>query len=169
MTTCKMFIGLPASGKSTLVKKIKKPGDWLYSTDAFIERIAKAQGSTYDDVFQKTIKQASSEMDKYLTVAIATKTPIIWDQTNLSAKKRKRVITKMHSYGYSVSAYYVSAPVEVDDIVEWNKRLHARKGKNIPEHIVSNMVRSFEPPTLEEGFTSIRSYNIYGDCYEFET
>ena len=163
-----MFIGLPASGKSTLIKAIKQPNDWVYSTDAYIEMVASSSGKSYDEVFQETIKTATSEAEKYLTLAIATKAPIIWDQTNLSKKKRKRVIDRLTSSGYRVVAYCVMPPETVEDITEWNRRLHNRPGKSIPEHVIGNMVRSYETPELDEGFSSIRRYNIYGECYEFE-
>lgn len=169
MTICKMFIGLPASGKSTIVETIKKPGDWVYSTDNYIETVAASQDKSYDDVFADAIKQASSEMNKYLTVAIATSSPIIWDQTNLSSKKRKKVINRLRCHGYSIEAYYIVVPTEIEDITEWNSRLHSRKGKNIPDHIITNMLNSFESPTMAEGFSNIYSYNIYGERYEFES
>lgn len=167
MPKCEMFIGLPASGKSTLVNSIKTDSCWVYSTDAYIERIAKAQSKTYDEVFKDLISTATSEAEKYLTVALAMKTNIIWDQTNLSDKKRRKVITKLQSYGYTIHAHCIVPPETVEDITKWNHRLHSRKGKSIPDFVIANMVKSYVRPTLEEGFASISFYNIYGELDGF--
>lgn len=167
MTTCKMFIGLPASGKSTLVSRIKQDSYWVYSTDAYIERVAASQNKTYDEVFANSITTATSEAEKYLALALAMKTPIIWDQTNLSDKKRRKVITKLQSYDYDIHAHCVVPPETVEDIAEWNRRLHSRKGKSIPDFVIDNMIKSYVKPTLEEGFASISFYDIYGVLHGF--
>ena len=54
-----MLIGVPASGKSTWVNKsigsIMCNDTFVYSTDAYIEKIAENLGMTYDDVFKDII------------------------------------------------------------------------------------------------------------------
>ena len=38
---------------------------------------------------------------------------------------------------------------------ELAKRLASRPGKNIPDHVMRNMIDGFEMPTEDEGFTEI--------------
>lgn len=52
MKNCYVLVGLPASGKSTIVKEMCDTIDAaIYSTDAIIEQIAFSAGKTYDQVF----------------------------------------------------------------------------------------------------------------------
>lgn len=163
MPTCEVLIGLPATGKSTLVKKLKNPKSWVYSTDAYIELAAMVKGKTYDEVFKEEINTATSDANEYLTNAIAIRADVIWDQTNLTEKKRKKIINRMKSFGYEVNAHYIHSPHEVDDIIEWQDRLASRQGKTIPNEVMRNMCTSFTAPNLDEGFSSIMHYNIYGE------
>jgi len=166
---CTVMVGLPASGKSTLVtskeqlyEKIDLPL-FVYSTDNILERTANQLGKTYNDVFEKHIKSAQTEADIGLAEAIKNGVDIVWDQTNLTVKKRRSIIDRMRRAGYAVDCECFAAPKLVDDVAEWNQRLHNRPGKTIPEHIIANMVKTYVVPTVDEGFECINYYNIYGD------
>lgn len=165
MPTCYVMIGLPASGKSTRVDAMcaMDPDVYVYSTDNVLERIATQLDKTYDDVFENHIKSAKAEADIFLAEAIKNGLGIIWDQTNLGAKKRKNVIEKMKRAGYEVNAVSFDVPKTEEEILDWNLRLHNRKGKTIPENILQNMIKSYAEPSLDEGFDEITTFNIYGD------
>jgi tRNA uridine 5-carbamoylmethylation protein Kti12 len=40
--------------------------------------------------------------------------------------------------------------------IELARRLASRPGKNIPDHVIRDMIDNYEAPTREEGFTEIR-------------
>lgn len=113
--------------------------------------------------FSETIKEAKKQMDEWLAIAVRDGRDVIWDQTNLTEKKRRKIVNKMKQAGYQVECICIAPPETVDDITEWNRRLHSRKGKTIPEHVITNMVKSYQKPTFNEGFTTISFYNIYGE------
>ena len=54
-----MLCGIPTSGKSTYVQKLKTLDDWkdavVLSTDNYIEEYAKGVGQTYNEVFDDVI------------------------------------------------------------------------------------------------------------------
>ena len=161
---CTVMVGLPAAGKSTLVHRVLEtyPDAFVYSTDTILERIAEQLGKTYDEVFEKHIKSAQAEADIELAYAMQSGKDIIWDQTNLGIGKRRKIINQMKRMGYTVVCASVTLPETVEDIAEWNRRLHSREGKTLPESVIHNMVQRYVAPTAEEGFDMIVFYNIHG-------
>lgn len=151
-----VMVGLPGSGKSTMINDLKKTMDnpYVYSTDDTIEKWAKDQGRTYDFAFSKYIKQATIESDIGLGLALSAQNDIIWDQTNLTKKKRKSIITRVGK-NYNKICYYIAPPknkMEEDILVE---RLNSRAGKTIPNYVFNNMKNSYEEPCMDEGFDKV--------------
>jgi predicted kinase len=165
MSICHVMVGLPASGKSTRVLEmcVMDPDAYVYSTDNIVEDIAWQIGKTYDEVWEKHVGAAKHRADTWLTEAMKNKQNVIWDQTNLGAGKRKGIITRMHKAGYGVECICFLQPESKEDIDEWNRRLQSRPGKNIPDFIIKNMVKTFVVPALDEGFDSVLYYDIHSD------
>jgi len=164
---CTVMVGLPAMGKSTLVEGMYKPDAFVYSTDRFIEDAAKHFGKTYNEMFEDNIKDATASMEAMLLEAINKGSDVIWDQTNLGVGKRRKIINRMKQAGYQVRCVCIMPPdVKVEgaraecDI--WAERLNNRPGKNIPNHVIANMIESYVEPTVEEGFDMITFYNMHG-------
>jgi tRNA uridine 5-carbamoylmethylation protein Kti12 len=167
---CTVMVGLPGLGKSTIANfglgvydRIEMPV-FVYSTDHYIENIAKMRGLTYDDVFAETIKEATEMCNDGLDSAIADGLDIVWDQTNLGVGKRRKIINRMKQAGYQVRCDCIVPPEEghFSDLKDWKYRLANRPGKTIPDEVLSNMYKSFVMPTIEEGFDMITFYNMHG-------
>ena len=145
-----MLCGIPTSGKSTYVEKLKKMKYWensvVLSTDAYIEKEAKRVGQTYNEVFDDVIPDATRELELELNMAKDKGKDIIWDQTNLSVKTRRKKLLKLPSF-YRRNAVYFE--VSLEDALERNKH---REGKFIPESILKRMWHQFEIPTRNEDF-----------------
>jgi predicted kinase len=151
---CVMLCGIPTSGKSTYVKKVKEHflSDYVVlSTDNYIEEYAKRVGQTYNEVFDDVIPDATRELELQLNMAKDMGKNIIWDQTNLSIKSRKNKLSKIPSY-YRRGAVYFEVPLE--EALERNKH---REGKFIPESILKRMYHQFKIPTIGEGFDFIEN------------
>jgi uridine kinase len=62
-----MLCGIPTSGKSTYLEKLKKVKYWesavILSTDNYIEAQAKRLGMTYNEVFQDCIDEATRQLE----------------------------------------------------------------------------------------------------------
>lgn len=175
---CTVMVGLPALGKSTITKKLfktygKNDVPFVYSTDGYIESVATAQGKTYNEVFANTIEEATEHMNDFLQYAIDDGRDVIWDQTNLSVKKREKIINRMKQAGYDIDcicimppdvlAKHSTAPEDYKAACdEWAERLMHRPGKTIPTNVIVNMITSFVPPIIEEGFNKITFYDMDG-------
>lgn len=152
-----MLCGIPTSGKSTYVQKLKKLDYWkdavVLSTDNYIEEYAKRVGQTYNEVFDDVIPDATRELELQLNMAKDKGKNIIWDQTNLSRKSRKNKLRKIPS-SYARGVVYFE--ISLEEALERNKH---REGKFIPESILKRMWHQLEIPTREENFDYVERGN----------
>lgn len=147
-----MLMGLPGSGKSTWRSQFK--GECVHlSTDDLIEEEAAIRGLTYSDVWERTIKPATSAVNAAFQAALKDGASIIWDQTNLTAKKRLGILRQIPKTYHKVCVV-VSTTEE-----ERQKRLRSRPGKVIPVPIDRQMQESMTQPTLDEGWNEIIKVN----------
>ena len=158
MTECVILCGIPTSGKSTYVEKLKKIPYWenavVLSTDAYIEKQAQRLGRTYNEIFDDVIDDATRELELEFNEAKNDGRDIIWDQTNLTVKTRRKKLSKLPSW-YHRGAVYFEITLE-----EALKRNETREGKFIPESIIKRMYHQFEIPTMSEGFEYVEKIAI---------
>lgn len=165
MPTAYLLCGLPASGKSTFRENLSvsyRESDslFVYSTDDYIEEVARRDGTSYSDIFRQTIDDATSFMNESLEIAIREGKTIIWDQMNHTTKKRRKILNKMkRTHGYDVVCCYF--PVCVTHYDEWKKRLDSRPEKEISVPVIQKMIRAFEEPNDTEGFNYINRINSF--------
>lgn len=169
MHTLTILVGLPGSGKSTYLNFVDDPefgGDvFVYSTDNYIEAQAKEAGKTYNDMFRDHINEATKHMNDVLAIAISAGIDVYWDQTNMSSKKRKGILSKFPKTYRKVCICRVP-PRSEDEWAELNFRILRRAqltGKMIPSHVVEQMADTYVEPTLDEGFDEIQLYDIFGN------
>lgn len=147
---CVMLVGIPCSGKSTYVNRLKKIPFWenavVLSTDNYIEKVAQEHNTTYSEIFEDCIDEATRQLELSLIEAKDKGRNIIYDQTNLSIKTRKKKLSKLPSL-YARGVIYFE--ISLEEALERNKH---REGKFIPESILKRMYHQLEVPTLEEGF-----------------
>jgi len=163
---CTVMVGLPAMGKSTLVEGMWKDTDtFVYSTDNYINTCVNEYAySSYDEAFPHVIDTATKAMNDGLDYAIKAELDVIWDQTNLGAGKRGKIIRRMRQAGYQIRCICIVPPEagHISDLKDWKHRLANRPGKTIPDSVLTNMYHSFTMPTVEEGFDMITFYNMHG-------
>lgn len=150
MPKCYQLVGVPGSGKSTWVDT----QSWALtcakvSTDKWVEIYAKEVGKTYDQVFTDFMPTAVELMAKEVIAAREMGRDIIWDQTSVNIKSRKRKFNMLPDY------YHIAVVFKTPDGAELARRLAARPGKNIPDSVMKSMIYNFEMPTEEEGFKEI--------------
>jgi len=150
MSELVMLCGIPTSGKSTYVNKLKKLDYWkdavVLSTDNYIEEYAKRVGQTYNEVFDDVIPDATRQLEIAFIEAKDKGKDIIFDQTNLSKKTRRKKLSKLPSYYRRGVVYF---EISLEEALERNKH---REGKFIPESILKRMWHQFEIPTHNEDF-----------------
>lgn len=158
-----MFVGIPASGKSTVIQDfligMGFPDVFIYSSDAYIEEKAKELNSTYTEVFSKFVKEARVEMDKKLKKSIEEGKHIFWDQTNLGKKKRASALSQIPNDYYKICVYF-TVPETEEELKEHQRRLDSRKDKFIPSHVIKDMIDTYVYPTKGEGFDVIYEFDF---------
>jgi predicted kinase len=157
---CVFLCGIPCSGKSTYVNKLKKIPYWenaiVLSTDNYIEKVAQEHNTTYSEIFEDCIDEATRQLELAFIEAKDKGKNIIYDQTNLSRKTRKKKLSKLPSL-YARGVVYFEISLE-----EALRRNENREGKYIPKSVLKRMWHQLEVPTLEEGF----DYYEKIDCQE---
>ena len=94
-----MLIGVPGAGKSTWIANQLWVNDCVYiSSDQLIEEEAQRQGKTYNDVFKDYVNTAISLMLEQAVSAREAGKNIIWDQTSVNVKSRKKKFQMLPDY-----------------------------------------------------------------------
>lgn len=145
-----MLIGVPASGKSTWLAQQDLSNAVILSSDDIIQARADAQGKTYDQVFKREVKSATTEMMAQLRAAIEADKDVYWDQTNVTAAARAKKLAQVPDVYEKVAVFFPTP-----DSKEHARRLSSRPGKTIPWNVIQGMKSQLEPPTAEEGFGKI--------------
>lgn len=165
-----IMVGLPASGKSTIREKVIEGHDsfrpvHVYSTDDLIDAYAEANDSTYSDVFDLYVKTAQETADRQLQDAISQGESVLWDQTNMNRKKRRKILNQFgNDWGKKCICFL--PPFTEEQEVELQRRLDSREDKTIPSFVMAGMRRSFQLPSTNEGFNRVEYYDIYGNSVD---
>jgi predicted kinase len=136
--TSAIFIGIPASGKSTFYK------EKFFSTHIRI-----------------SLDMLKTRHREQLLVAacLGAKQPYVVDNTNATAAEREVFIQTAKESGFRVVGYYFSTKIQ--DALERNR---LREGKaSIPDQAVRAIAGRLKLPSLAEGFDEIWSVQIDGN------
>lgn len=150
MPKCYQLVGVPGAGKSTWINS----QDWtkdcvMVSTDAWVDREAERVGKTYNEIFDEYMPKAVALMTNQVENAREKKLDIIWDQTSVSVKSRKRKFNMLPDYEH------IAIVFKTPDEPELSRRLDSRPGKSIPDFVMRSMIENFDMPSENEGFKEI--------------
>lgn len=145
-----VLVGVPGSGKSTWVANQDWAMDCAYvSTDGYVDKFARRLGKTYSEVFDAVMPRAIRLMMRAVRKAERDGKDVIWDQTSTTLKSRARKLRALTGYYPIAVVFTTPAPDELA------RRLASRPGKNIPAHVMKNMIDWYEVPTEDEGFKEV--------------
>lgn len=145
-----ILIGLPGVGKTTWVNSQFWKNDCvILSSDNLIEEYAKQNNKTYDEVFDEYINIAIKQINNDAIIARNNNKNVIWDQTNLTIKSRRKRMELFPNYNH---IFVIFGTPEIE---EHNRRLNSRIGKTISEDLLFKMKNSFEYPTWNENCNQI--------------
>ena len=150
MSILYVMVGVPGSGKSTWIRNQYLNDQYVVaSTDNLVEKYAAEVGKTYSEVFEEYMPTAVKLMADDVVEARDAEKHIIWDQTSMSIKSRKRKFNMLRDYEHIAVVFKTPEPDEL------KRRLDSRPGKNIPDHVMKSMMDNFDMPTTDEGFSEI--------------
>lgn len=144
-----VLVGVPGAGKSTWVANQDWAKDCVYvSSDRHVDEYAASVGKTYNEVFKDYASTAVRMMLDEVVAAREAGKDIIWDQTSVNVKSRKKKFSMLPDYEHIAVVFATPDPEE-------HARRLDRPGKHIPKEVLDSMIKNFEMPTEEEGFKEI--------------
>ena len=157
MTEFIMFVGLPASGKSTYAEKLKEKEYRIHSSDSIREELT-GDANTQDkniDVFATLHERIKNDLGNRISC--------VYDATNMSMKRRKAFLDEIKKYDCRKKCVLFVIPVEVC------KERNANRERKVPDEVFDKMIKQFNVPMRYEGWDEIEvvldeEYD-YGDEY----
>jgi len=136
-----LLVGLPASGKSTYVEKLKAP---VLSSDAI-------RGLLADDPAEQGINgRVFRVLRSMLRERLAIGRPVTYiDATHVTRRERRPYLRMGELYGARVEAVFFDVPLAV-----CLKRNRAR-ARVVPDDAMERMAAKLRPPSVEEGFARV--------------
>lgn len=145
-----MLIGLPGSGKSYYTDKFKNCKEVaIVSSDAIRAELYGTEAEQGDPA--KVFELMLSRTKKALANGIG----VIYDATNLNAKRRKNLLKQIGNLATVKVATVFATPYKL--CLERN----AKRARHVPEYAIKRMYLSFQYPLESEGWDAI--YNHYPD------
>ncbi|MBO8171813.1 MAG: ATP-binding protein [Bacillaceae bacterium] len=142
-----MNVGLPGSGKSTLISRLGLPasGVEVVNPDRLRSEIF---GVTFDKKLEKEIWTITRAI---VRGHFRLGRSVFLDATSLTRKRREVWIKMAHQFNQKVYAVYFD--MSVDQVLKQNQqRPHPWI---VPEEVIREMDQVLEPPDIEEGFASV--------------
>lgn len=140
-----MLVGAPASGKSTYAKKISGGSVPIVSSDSIR---AVLYG---DESIQGNPQEVFKEVYATILSYVLKNQDVIFDATNLKIKDRKRFIDYFKKYNnVSILAFVI----DCFTFEELSAR-NSQRNRQVPEEVLQRMLKSYQEPTLDEGFQKI--------------
>jgi len=146
MKTLYICVGIPGCGKSTWTENFLK--DKLSVEVINMDNIRFQVTGNHSDQSKNGLVAAKA-MEALKKSMLCGTRDIVWDNTTLSVKYRKPLVSLAKENGYNVIAVFFQVPLEVA------KQRNAARTRVVPEDVLDRMFASIAPPSLEEGFTEI--------------
>lgn len=141
------MVGLPGSGKSTYAKKFAEKYDAvIVSTDAIRKELYGGEAVQGDG------KEVFGIAYDRINRALQAGKWVVFDATSITAKSRRKVLSRISWYKGVKKVVFIATPLDVVF------RQNAARDRQVPEEVIMRMVKSFNVPMEEEGWTSIECY-----------
>jgi len=142
VTECVIFIGLPASGKTTFYQR------------RFADTHHHISKDHWPTASNKDARQAEA-----LRSSLSKAQSVVIDNTNPAPADRAPAIAVAREYGARVIGYYFTATTR-----EAVRRNRGRQGKaRVPDVAIFTKAKRMIGPALEEGFDEVYSVSIDAD------
>ena len=142
MAECVIFIGLPASGKTTFFNR------------RFVATHAHISKDHWPSASKKDARQAA-----LMREALAAGRPVVIDNTHPAVIDRAQVIAIAREFGARIIGYYFTATTR-----EAVGRNRGREGKQrVPDVAIFTTAKRMAPPTPAEGFDELYRVAIRED------
>jgi predicted kinase len=151
-------VGAPGCGKSTLVQELRLAGVdmHMHGNDQVLEEQMIIQKYSYDEAFKKvSASYIKNTVRSRVQEAIKAGQHTGIDQTHMSAKTRKHHLSFLDFAQTPYLPVAVIFDVPTATLLERCRKREALTGKHIPEFVVHNMLKNYQPVLKAEGFREI--------------
>lgn len=139
---CVILVGLPAAGKSTLVRR-RFPSHECISKDAL----------------PASARDKQARQDGLLRAALAAGRSVVVDNTNVTPADRAAIIRIAREFGACVTGVYVEASTRA--AIARNEQRTGRA--KVPKVAIFTSARRLVPPAAAEGFDSLETVAVQPD------
>lgn len=142
--------GIPGSGKTTFLNKVKKENEIIVSRDDIRTPLLKKQ----EDFF-KHEKEVYKTFITKIGKGLQSGYNVYADATHLNRFSRQKLFDNLEGYfpnlEYILEAIYFNVPIQI-----CLQRNNNRTGRaRVPEHAILSMANNFSKPLFTEGFCHI--------------
>lgn len=138
---CIIFIGIPASGKSSFYKEHYFNSHIRVSIDLLNTR---------------------NKESKLIDFCFSTQSRFVFDNTNVTKEERAKYISVLKEKKYEIIGFYFE--VSLDEAITRN----SNRKETIPEVGIRAKMKQLELPSLEEGFDKIVKVTIVDNQFKKE-
>ena len=150
-----ILIGPPLSGKSTWINKNFSDKEvTVISRDQLVLDVYGEDdyNAAFKNVDQKKVNRL---LEQSFVDANDNRENVIVDMTNMTSKRRR---TTLDNFDDDYTKIAVIFPIlDWDDFMKRNKKRELEENKTIPEHVLKNMISSYQPISKDEGFDKVVS------------
>lgn len=148
-----LLIGPPLSGKTTWIRENFSTTD-VISRDEIVMEVHGSRNYTeaFNNVNQKEVDKVLNQ--RFLDLSSQKKNVIV-DMTNMTLKRRRATLNYFSDDYYKMAVIF---PILSDD--EYGRRNLKRikeENKDLPMHVIKNMISSYNPISPDEGFAKVIS------------
>lgn len=145
-----MGIGVPGSGKTTILKKISKKYGYFYICPDDIRLELTGDASN-----QSKNKEVWEKSYGLLRQSLAENKTVVFDATFTNTIAREKCLLIAREYGAKIHGVYLDLNIETA------KERNKARDRVVPEFVLDRMGSSLKenPPRIEEGFDALFTLN----------
>lgn len=148
-----LLIGPPLSGKTTWIRQ-NFPTTDVISRDEIVMEVYGTRNYTeaFDNVDHKEVDRL---LNQRLLDFSSEKRNVIVDMTNMNIKRRRATLNYFSDDYYKMAVIF---PIlSEDEYQARNLKRIKEENKDLPMHVIRNMISSYQPISPEEGFDKVIS------------
>lgn len=150
------LVGLPLSGKDTLIELLELENFNILSRDAIIEQ--HSPEGTYREAYSALDSKTVDKLFfKQLEEALIDQRSVLLNATNLRKKRRRKINLRIPTEYLKIAILLPEISLEEYEFRNQNRR--DRTGKHIPLKVYEEMKTLYEEVSEEEGFDRIFNLN----------